>query len=67
MAWRVIESDGSWAGENHKAAYMLDNAGDIGTPPPENSQLLPGSIAYTADLKNIWQKDNNGQWIKVGE
>lgn len=67
MAWKVIESDGSWTGEKHKATYMLDNATDINSPPAENSQLEAGSIAYTADLANIWQKNPSGQWVKVGE
>ena len=67
MAWHVIESDGSWTGEKHKAAYMLDSASDINSPPAENSQLAAGSFAYTADLGNLWQKDATGTWVKVGE
>lgn len=66
MGWHILESDGDWTGNTHRATYLLDAAGDIGTPPAENTQLAPGSIAYTADMANMWQKDGNGSWVKVG-
>lgn len=66
MAWKVIESEGSWTDEPHKATYMLDSAADINSPPAENSKLSAGSIAYTADLVNIYQKNSSGTWVKVG-
>ncbi len=66
MAWTRIESDGDWTKGKHKAEYMLETAADIGSPPAENSLLEAGSIAYTADLTNIWQKNASGQWVKVG-
>lgn len=67
MGWKKIESDGDWTEQKHRATYMLGSAADINSPPEENSQLDAGSIAYTADLANIWQKNASGQWVKVGE
>lgn len=66
MAWHQIESDGNWTHKRHKASYMLDSAGDINNPPDENDQLAEGSVAYTADMLNIYQKNASGQWVKVG-
>ena len=67
MAWTLIESDGDWTENMHTASYMVDNETDIASPPKENEMLRAGSIAYTANLKNIWQKNANGTWVKVGE
>jgi len=67
MAWTKIDSDGDWTEHKHKATFMLDSVLDIVSPPSENSQLDAGSIAYTADMANIWQKNASGQWVKVGE
>lgn len=66
MAWAKIESEGTWVGEKHRATFLIDTAGDISDPPDENSQLAPGSIAYTADLKSIYQKDRSGNWQQIG-
>lgn len=30
------------------------------------SDLAPGTVAYTADMTNIFQKDLDGTWAKVG-
>ena len=66
MAWRLLDSDGDWTKEMHRATYMVDSATDIATPPEENSKLEFGSIAYTADFTGMWQKDGSGNWVKVG-
>ena len=67
MAWTKIDSDGDWTEQKHKATFILDSVLDIVSPPSENSQLDAGSIAYTADMANIWQKNASGQWVKVGD
>lgn len=66
MAWKLIDSDGKRNDEVFRGEYMLGSAADIGSPPAENSKLEAGSIAYTADLANMWQKNASGQWVKVG-
>jgi len=66
MAWKLIETEGDWTDRAHRATYMVDSAADIPSPPDENSLLSAGSVAYTADLTQMWQKDGNGQWVKVG-
>jgi len=66
MAWKLIESDGDRTDKVFKGEYMLGSAADINSPPTENSRLEAGSLAYTADLTNIWQKNASGQWVKVG-
>ncbi len=66
MAWKLLESEEGWEGRRHRATYMVDGPADIPSPPAENSKLAEGSIAYTADLTQMWQKDGNGQWVKVG-
>ena len=66
MAWTKIESEGDWTNGKHRAEYMIGTSADINSPPEENNKLLPGSIAYTADLTNMWQKNASGQWVKVG-
>lgn len=66
MAWKLIDSDGNWTKNKHRAVYMISSAADIESPPEEDSQLDAGSIAYTADLTSIYQKDAADQWVKVG-
>lgn len=66
MAWKLIDSDGKRNDEVFRGEYMLGSAADIDSPPAENSKLEAGSIAYTADLTNMWQKNASGQWVKVG-
>lgn len=66
MAWKLIDSDGKRNDEVFRGEYMLGSAADINSPPAENSKLEAGSIAYTADLANMWQKNASGQWVKVG-
>ena len=66
MAWTRIETEGDWRKEKCRASYLLGSSADINSPPEENSQLAPGSVAYTADLTNMWQKNASGQWVKVG-
>lgn len=66
MAWKLIDSDGKRNDEVFRGEYMLGSAADIDSPPAENSKLEAGSIAYTADLANMWQKNASGQWVKVG-
>lgn len=66
MAWVKIESEGDWTDGKHRASFLLGSAADIYSPPAENDKLAPGSIAYTADLTSMWQKNDGGQWVKVG-
>ena len=66
MAWKLMESNGDRSKDKYQAEYMIDSANDINSPPAENSKLDAGSIAYTADLLNIYQKSAGGQWVKVG-
>lgn len=34
-------------------------------PDPQALRISPGSIAYTADLSNVWQLDLRQQWVAV--
>lgn len=66
MAWKLIETEGDWTDRTHRATYMVDSEADIPNPPANNAKLGAGSVAYTADMTKMWQKDGNGQWVKVG-
>ena len=46
-----------------KMEFLVDGAGDLPNLPAEASA---GSIAYTATLEDMWQKDNAGVWRKIG-
>ncbi len=70
MAWNLVGADNSWDGNGAgktRCTYLLDAAADIESLPDENSKLSPGSIAYTADMRDIWQKNGQGEWVKVGD
>ena len=41
--------------------------GDDDLPDAAEMKLAPGSIAYTADLANIWMLDINRVWQPIGE
>lgn len=67
MAWTLIKlgGDGENYGEGHKE-FMLDAAGDIATEPTNAGVIAPGSIAYTADMNNVYQKKSDGTWAEIG-
>lgn len=46
-----------------KMEFLVDGAGDLPKLPAEASA---GSIAYTATLEDMWQKDNAGVRRKIG-
>lgn len=43
--------------------FLVDGAGDLPMLPTGSA---PGSIAYTASMEDMWQKDNTGVWRKIG-
>lgn len=43
--------------------FLVDGVGDLPNLP---EACIPGSIAYTATLEEMWQKDNYGKWKKIG-
>lgn len=43
--------------------FLVDGASDLSGLPTSCS---PGSVAYTATMEDMWQKDNAGAWRKIG-
>lgn len=43
--------------------FLVDGEGDL---PSLSAEAAAGSIAYTATLDSMWQKDNAGVWRKIG-
>ena len=66
MGWKIIDRDGDWTTPNYRGIFLLDSKTDISSPPADNAKIAHGSIAYTADLMDIYQKANNGTWTRVG-
>lgn len=46
-----------------KREVLVDSQADLASIPSDSA---PGSIAYTADMKNMWMKDNDGSWKQIG-
>lgn len=46
-----------------KREILVDSQKDLYSIP---SDTAAGSIAYTADLKHMWMKTNDGQWTEIG-
>lgn len=42
--------------------YILDNAEDI---TDITDECAPGSLAYTADLSDVWQLSPSGTWVSL--
>ena len=63
MAWTKVEDDPHL---DHKESFILDDASDINAPPASYGECAAGSVAYTPDLLNIYQKGNDGNWHKIG-
>ena len=40
---------------------LVDSQSDLASL--DGLKLAPGSVAYTADMKNVWRLDLNGQWV----
>lgn len=47
----------------NRMEILVDSAADLDSIPVA---AAPGSIAYTADLTGMWQKDRAGAWKKIG-
>ena len=45
------------------AEAIVKNKNDL--PDAKAERLAPGSLAYTADLKNIWQLDIDRNWVPI--
>lgn len=68
MSWIIQERDGAWkAGPPVRRNYLISSAADISNPPADNQYIAPGSVAYTADLQDMYIKSPEGVWTKVGE
>lgn len=58
MSWTVI-NDG-W-GEQRRKEFLIGSTDDIENLPAAD----PGSIAYTADMVNMYMYDGT-TWVKIG-
>ena len=65
MAWHLIKY--AVPGYNHAdhKEWLIDAKEDINTPPVNSGAM--GSFAYTADIKNLYQKNPSGTWVTVFE
>lgn len=66
MSWNLQESEGEWPGRPARRNYLISSASDISSPPEDDDQIAPGSAAYTADMNNMFIKNPEGVWTKVG-
>jgi hypothetical protein len=68
VAWVlvIVGGEGQNFGNNHKE-YLISSEADLTDPNFDGNKedTAPGSIAYTADLKFVAQKDVDGTWKKV--
>ena len=58
--YRIISTSGEENAPN-RLEIMVADENDLATVPA----CAVGSIAYTAGYAQIWQKDLDGQWVKV--
>lgn len=45
--------------------FLIDSEADISELEPETNASAPGSIAYTADMKIVYQLGNDRVWHKI--
>lgn len=62
MGYAQIKAKGNMVTEVDE--YMVESADDVANLP---TTALPGSIAYTADLSYVAQKDLDGTWASILE
>ncbi len=55
-----VTQDGKLVG-NPKAEYMVDSESDL----QDIENVAPGTVAYTAGLKSMWQLSASGEWVKM--
>lgn len=70
MQYRIVKSSSGKPESNNKCEVLIkksnsseDLQASLASLPPE---LAPGSMAYTADLTSMFQKDLDGTWAKIG-
>jgi len=63
MSWTKTEVDPYL---DKKMNFIIDSASDIDSPPASYDDCAAGSMAYTPDMLNIFQKGNDGEWHRVG-
>lgn len=62
MAYSIVYSSTGVHAPDRRSEVLIESAADLPTLPAE---LAPGSIAYTASLAKMWQKDVNGSWVQI--
>ena len=65
MAWVLIKVGGPDNNFTNHKEWQLDSESDISNPPEEALNSSPGSVAWTGDLKHIYNKANDGTWIDI--
>ena len=63
MAWTLIDGNNNIAKDADPMTFMVGSADDLASGPEYDVPV--GSIAYTADLANIWQMNQSGNWVAV--
>lgn len=65
MAYEVISSQRGTVTQytTGRREILIDSAADVPNLPED---CAPGSLAYTADMSYVVQRDNHGQWVQVG-
>ena len=63
MAFSVLKSTSGTQESANKVEILIDAANDLNTLPTE---YAPGSIAYTADLSQMYMKSLDGTWTRIG-
>ncbi len=63
MAFQIVKSNHGVPEAQEKCDVLIDSASDL-TDLPED--LSPGSIAYTANMANMYMKAIDGTWTQIG-
>ena len=66
MAWTVLEQGNEYNVFSNYKEYLIDSESDLSNP-PDKSLYAPGSIAHTAGYKKMYEADNQGNWVEIGE
>ena len=64
MAGNRLEENHGMGEGNRRAAFILDSAEDIASPPDNDTAVAMGSVAFLADMSVFWVKDGTGTWTE---
>lgn len=59
----IVKLNDKTGAANH-VEVLVDSSSDLTALA---GKVTPGSIAYTADLANVWMLNNNHEWVAVVE